>query len=72
MIDDVTVLLDIGCERYYISSALVRKFEPRGIEYKMLSYAQFGSKGFGKGASRNMFYVDLISTDKDHPLLVTD
>ena len=29
VVDDVTILLDTGCDRSYISSALVRKVEPR-------------------------------------------
>ena len=72
VVDDVTILLDTGCDRSYISSALVRRVEPRWVESQMLSYAPFGSKESGKCALRNVFSLDLLGTSKNHPLLVTE
>ena len=72
VVDDVTILLDTGCDRSYISSALVRRVEPRWVESQMLSYAPFGSKESGKYALRNVFSLDLVGTSKNHPLLVTE
>ena len=72
VVDDVTILLDTGCDRSYISSALVCRVEPRWVESQMLSYAPFGSKESGKCALRNVFSLDLVGTSKNHPLLVTE
>ena len=63
----VTILLDTGCDRSYICSALVRRVEPRWVESKMLSYAPFGSKESGKCALRNVFSLDLVGTSKNNP-----
>ena len=67
VVDDVTILLDTGCDKSYISSALVRRVEPRWVESQMLSYAPFRSKESGKCALRNVFSLDLVGTSKNHP-----
>ena len=69
----VTVLIDTGSDRSYISESLIRRLEPEWVEAQNVSYAPFGSRKAGKSEWRNIYQVHLMGNcGSSHSLFVTE
>ena len=60
---DAVVLFDTGSDRSYVSSKLVSQVGPQWAGSQMVAYAAFGSKSAGQGKMRNMFQLQLETTN---------